>query len=308
VDPRVTRVRFDAKTGRELVAGFVLGGRYGPARVPRGVAPEVVLDLLRDALGPETEPPDVAKALEAARFYELPEALPFFARAREGLDSVDDLRRWAHALQAAGDLGGPGARSEAATALDARLVPLSAAAGEFPLLLATRLALAPQGNARALTARIRAAAAEAKVHEEKDEASMMAFDRLDAVERNDLPRTVALSEAKARLLAATGPQRAAGFVDAYLQKGAAGGPYLETWSARMLRQDAWKEPAPVTDALGRAIDEADPAKIGRLADFQAVRAAQAILYLGSALDPARRARYEKALATGAAMNFLWDDP
>ncbi|HEY6006436.1 MAG TPA: hypothetical protein VIV57_26385 [Anaeromyxobacter sp.] len=308
MDPRVTRVRFDPKTGRELMAGFVLGGRYGPARVPRGVAPEVVLDLLRDALGPETEPPDVAKALEAARFYELPEAVPFFARVRERLESADDLRRWAHALQAAGDLGGTEARAEAAAALDARLVPFPAATGELPLLLATRLALAPQGNARALTARIRSAVAEAKVHEEKDEASMMAFDRLDAVERNDLPRTVALSEAKAKLLAATGPQRAVGLVDAYLQKGAAGGPYVETWSARMLRHDAWRDPAPVADALGRALDAADPEKIGRLADFQAVRAAQAILYLGGALDPARRARYQKALPTGAAMNFLWDDP
>lgn len=307
MDPRVTHVRHDKKAGRELIAGYVLGGRYGPARVPRGIAPEVVLELLGDTLGPETEPPDVAKALEAGRFYELTEAVPLFARVRERLESTDDLRRWAYALQAAGDLGGREAGAEAAAALDARLVPFPAAVGEFPLLLATRLALAPHGSVRALAGRIRAAVAEAKIHEERDEASMMAFDKLDAIERNDLPRTVALSEAKARLLA-PGPQRAPELVDAYLQKGPAGGPYLETWSARALRHEAWRDPAPVLDALGRAMDAADPAKAGRLADFQAARAAQAILYLGGTLDPARRARYQAALSTGAAMSFLWDDP
>jgi hypothetical protein len=45
MDPRVTKVRHDRKAGRELAAAYVLGGRYGPARVPRGIAPEVVLEL-----------------------------------------------------------------------------------------------------------------------------------------------------------------------------------------------------------------------------------------------------------------------
>lgn len=308
MDPRVTRVRHDRRRGRELMAEYVRGGRYGPARVPRGVAPEVVLELLRDVLGPETEPPDVAKALEAARFYELPEAVPYFSRTRERLESRDDLKRWAHALQAAADLGGVADASEAARAFDTRLVPAPAATDELQLLLATRLVLAPQGTTRALASRLRAAVAEAQRHEERDEASMMAFDKLDAIERNDLPRTQALSEAKAKLAAASGPQRLEPLVDAYLQKGAAAGLYLETWSARLLRRAAWADPAPVLAALVRAFDAADPAKAGRLADFQAVRAAQAIVYLGGTLDARRRARYDEAFVTGRAMNFLWDDP
>lgn len=308
MDPRVTRVRHDRKTGRERVLEFVAGGRYGPARVPRGVAPEVVLEALGDAVGPETDPQDLAKALEVARFYELPEAVPFFARVRQRLAAAADLRRWARALQAAGDLGAAAAGAEAAQALDARLVPSPWAPEEFPLLLETRLVLAPHGSAAALAARIRAAVAAARQHEEDDEASMMAFDRVDAIERNDLARTVALSEAKARLAAAAGPARVAGLVDAYLQKGAVAGGYLETWAARLLRRMAWADPAPVLEALGRALDAADPATLGRLADFQAVRAAQAIVYLGGALDPAREERLAEAIGTGAAMNFLWDDP
>jgi hypothetical protein len=227
---------------------------------------------------------------------------------RERLESPDDLRRWAYALQAAGDLGTAEVAAEAAAALDARLVPFPATSGELPLLLATRLALAPRGSMSALAARIRAEVAAARVHEQRDEASMMAYDRLEAVEKNDLPRTVALAEAKAKLLAAPPPASLAGLVDAYLQKGPAGGAYLETWSARTLRRAAWSEPAPVLEAFGRALDAADPAKAGRLADFQAVRAAEAILYLGGALEQARRERYQKALPAGAAMNFLWDDP
>jgi hypothetical protein len=308
MDPRVTRVRFDRRMGRELVVAYVTGGRYGPARVPRGVAPEAVLEALQDLVGPGTDPETLAGALEVARFYELPEAVPLLARVRERLESADDLRRWAFALQAAGDLGAREAGAEAATAFDARLVPFPAAPEEFQLLLATRLVLAPHGSARALASRIRAAVAAAKVHEARDEASMMAFDRLDAVERNDLPRTVALSEAKGKLHASAGVARLAGLVDAYLQTGPVGGPYLETWSARMLRRAAWTDPAPVLTSLERAFDAADPARSGRLADFQTVRAAQAIVYLGGALDARRRERYEQALVTGAAMNFLWDDP
>ncbi len=308
MDPRVTRVRHDEKAGRELIGGYVLGGRYGPARVPRGIAPEVVLHFLRDALGKETEPPDLAKALDAALFYELPESLPFFARVRERLESRDDLRRWAYALQAAGDLGTPGAAGEAAGALDAHLVPLLAAAKEFPLLLATRLALAPQGSIRALAARIQAATAEAQSREQRDEGSMMEFDKLEAIAHNDLPRTRALSEAKAQILSAAGPRRLPQLVDVYLQKASAGGLYLEIWSARMLRRAAWVDPAPAIAELERAFDAADPARSGRLADFQAVRAGQAVVYLGGTLDDARRTRYEEALVTGAAMNFLWDDP
>jgi len=310
MEPRVTRVRHDEATGRSLLEAYVFGDEYGPFRVPRGIDPEVTVRFLADRLPPSAPPPAFARALEVLRFYEVPEALPELARPlADPVGSEDDLARDACVLQAMGDLGGDEDGARAAAFLDDRLVPHPAAEAAFALLLATRLALAPHGSDDALARRIRAAVERARADEEKDEAGMMRFDAVAAVERNALPRERALAQAKTSLLRAQAPARPTGLVQTYLGQAPGGGPYLETWAGRILRRDAFGPGRePVLEALQRAFDAAPPPRQGGRGAFVAVRAAQAVLYLGGKLSPEREARYREALPLGGAMNFLWDDP
>jgi hypothetical protein len=293
-----------------LLEAYVFGDEYGPFRVPRGIDPAVVLRFLADRLPSDAPPPAFARALEVLRFYELPEALPELTRPlADPVGSAEDLARDASVLQAMGDLGGSEDGARAATFLDGRLVPHPAAEAAFPLLLETRLALAPHGSDEALALRIHGAVERARADEEKDEAGMMRFDAAAAIERNDLARERALAQAKTSLLRAPGPERIGGLVQTYLGRAPGGGPYLETWAGRMLRRQAFASaPAPVLEALERSLDAAPPPRQGVLGAFLAVRAAQAILYLGGELSPEREAHYQEALPIGGAMNFLWDDP
>ncbi len=308
MDARVTQVRYDAATSQSLLEAYIFGDSYGPVRVPRGIAPERVLQFVDQRVLPLAPVEAFSKCLETLRFYELPEALPGLSRCLERLEDADALGRAAYVVQAIGDLGDSGDVDRAALTFDDRLVPHQAAPREFVLLLATRLALAPHGSDAALARRIRGEVEHAKADERKSEEAMMHADRLVAVERNELPRTRALSEAKRRLSEASAPPVPA-WVDTYLGRSAAAGPYLETWAARMLRRAAFSQALePVVESFGTVIDLANPKQHGALADFHVVRSAQAILYLGGTLTPGRAEAYQKALPTGAAMNFLWDDP
>jgi hypothetical protein len=310
MDSRVTRVRYDAATGQSLLQAYIFGDGYGPSRVPRGILPEVVFQFVERFVVPEKPAAAYGKCLEALRFYELPEALPGLSRGLERLEDEEDLRRSATVLQAIGDLGGSSEVDRAASTFDSRLVPHRAAPREFEMLLATRLALTPHGSDKILGRRIRDEVEQAKTHERENEQAMMHFDRLAAVERNDLPRTRAMSEAKVRLSGrpALVPDLK-GLVDTYLGRSAAAGPYLEIWSARMLRRAAFAQGLnPIVQEFGRVIDAANPKQQGTLADFAVVRSAQAIIYLGGTLLSGWAETYRQSLPTGGAMNFLWDDP
>jgi hypothetical protein len=266
----------------------------------------VVREFLDRSLPPDGSPDAYRKALETVRFYELPEALPALERGLQPVTSLEELRRAGLVLEAIGDLGSPEKAREAGQVLDGRLVPLADAPEAFGPLLQAWLALAPHVGDAALSARIHDQAEKARPGEERDEAGMMQFDAMAAVERNELPRIQSARRMKEKLA----PRSAArDWVSSYLGAGPGGGPYLETWCARKARLEVFHhDPTPVLDTFRGAIRAADPRTQGRLADFRIVRAAQAILYLGGSLDPEDGRRYEAALPTGGAMNFLWDDP
>ena len=306
MEPRVTRVRLERGEAWEALESFVLGGTYGPTRVPRGIASEVVLEFLERSLPADGTPDAYRKTLETVRFYELGEALAAIERGLQTLTSLEDLQRASLVLEAIGDLGSPEQVRGAGQVLDGQLVPRAHGPEAFRPLLQACLALAPHAGDSALSARIHEEVEKARPDERRDEAGMMHFDALAAVERNELPRMQSARQVKERL----SPRTAArDWVSSYLGAGPAGGPYLEIWCARKARLEAFHhDPTPVLEAFRDALRSADPRAQGRLADFRIVRAGQAILYLGGSLDRADGRRYESALPTGGATNFLWDDP
>lgn len=307
--PGITTIRHDEPAARQLLQDFIFGGKFGPGRVPRGIDPAFVSAFIQGELQPGSSADAYGKTLEAIRFYERADVLPhlFQALSRKELDA-SSIRRSAYVLQAAGDLGAPPDIVNAADYLDSVLVPLEAAMDVMPILFDTHVVLAPAHSADRLSDRIHHEVAQAALTEQQSEAHMMAYDRLSAMERNDLPRARAVAAKKVAVIALPADARRDELVTIYLGQSSAVGLLVETWAARALRWEALAvDPVPVWAALARAIDAADKATLPRhITDFTIVRAAQAILYLGGTLSQHHADLYAKA--ESAAASFLWDDP
>jgi hypothetical protein len=309
VTAAITVVRHAEGPARSLVQAFVFGGRYGPKRVPRGIEPSLVAEIL-GALPADASVAAFRRALEVARFYESVTSLPAFLSPLAGeLTAARDLARAAVGAQAVGELGDPELAGQATRALDARVVAHPEAGKVLDDLLAARLALAPAGSDAALVSRLRAEVAAAKRHEEESEAGMMAYDQVSALERNDLPLHDGQVAEKLRLLQAPAEEAVPGLVALYLGVAPVGGTYLDTWAARQLRRDALagRDLGAVFAELERLAMAADPDQVGVRAHFRVVRAAQAIVYLGGEPSPALRERWTEAAPFGG-QSFLWDDP
>lgn len=305
----VTRVRLDEATARKLLASYVFEGRFGIRRVPRGIDPEVVSAFVRDRIVPETSSAAYQRLLDVLRFYERPDVVPQLLQATLlPIRSIEALRRAAYAVQAAGELGPPDAAEDASDYVDRALVPSDQAPGDFPTLLETRVVLAPFGSFAALAGRIAAEVARAKVDEERDEASMMAYDKVVAVQRNALVHARGLAAAKTRLSGLPQAARRDELVAIYLEQAPIRSELVGVWAARLLREEALTaDPRPVHEAFARAIDALDRGALGdELADFTLVLAAQAIVYLGGTLSPAHAQAF--AAAKVKVAGFLWDDP
>lgn len=320
----LTKVRHDEKTARQLLQDFIFGGMFGPGRVPRGIEPALISDFIRQRLEPESGADAYVKSLEAMRFYERDDVVPHLLRAltRQERD-LPSIRRSAYAIQAAGDLGpsmiGPvriGSSAPirpaelpglSAEYLDRVLVPLPDARLAFPVLLETSTVLAPAGSTDRLAERIQQEVDEAALTERQDESGMMAYDKVVAIQRNDLQRTRAIITKKLSILTLSALSRREELLTVYMGRSAANGVLMETWAGRLLRLEALTiDPTPVRQAFERAIDDVMSSSVEKsYADFLVARAAQAIVYLGGVLSRKHAERY--AQATEAAANFLWDD-
>jgi len=310
--PGITNVRHDEATGKQLLADFLFGGMLGPGRVPRGVDPALVSKVIVDDLKPGSSADAYRKTLDAARFYELDDVVPHLRAAlTEKEFDQPSIRRSAYVLQAVADLGASGDSVVAADYLDRVLVPLAAAMDVMPTLLETRIALAPEGSMDRIAERIQREVDQAALTEMQSEAHMMAFDKVSALQRNDLPRAEAIAAQKVAVQALPEPARRDELVAIYMGRASAVGLLIEMWAARALRREALTvDPIPVLGAFAQEIDGAEAErKAGSpkgASDFLIVRAAQAIIYLGGQLS-AHHAKLYADTEVGSA-NFLWDDP
>ena len=308
-DIRITTVRYDEKGGRAELERFIFGGMYGGPRVPRGVAPELVTEFVLEKLEPASSPDAYQRTVEVIRFYERADVAPHLRLALAAREKDErDVRRSAFAIQGVADLGPQQDLTRVAQYFDTVLVPHAAARDLFPLLLETLITLGPAGSPDKLRQRLHADLEQAAKSQNSSEAGMMAFDKLSSVERNDLPRAAGALEARKRLLAAAPAQRRNELVLLYLGQSPHSTDLMETWAGRLLRREAVEgDPEAVCAAFLRAIELADPAKLGApRAGFIVCRSAQAILYLGGKLTPKYRELYQQSKEFGA-MNFLWDD-
>lgn len=306
----VTRVRHTEAEAQAILRVFVFGGHFGTDRPPRGIDPAHLLDFIVRAVPVSGESEVYRKVLHLLRYYELGEAVPHLLQTLEQpVVGREDVQRCCWAIQAGADVGSPTAELMARLSefFDEVIVPHPQAPGQWPLLMETRVVLAPYGSDAALEQRLADEVAAKQAHERDSEATMMAYDAVAAVQRNDLPRSQRHAAMKVALRnEADKDLRRQGLVDTYLGRRWLG-TTLEEWAGRWLRWEAFGvRPEPVWQALARAIDEIDRTKLSPAqADLEVVRAAQAILYLGGTLTLLHTHQYE---AARGVQNFLWDDP
>lgn len=304
----VTRVRRDEEEAQAVLRVYLFAGSFGTDRPPRGIDDAHLLDFIEREVAVRGAASVYRKTLYALRFYELDDAVPHLLQTLdEPVVDRNDVQRCALAIQAAADVGALSAEMVAQLCdfFDDVLVPHPEAPGLWPLLMETRVALAPHGSDAALAERLAREVLAAQAHERDGEAEMMAYDAVAAVQRNDLPRSRRHTAAKLALRAEPDEdRRLQGFVDAYLGRRHLG-TMLEEWAGRCLRRMAFvADPEPVWEALLTGIEDIDRTTLSPAqADLELVRAAQAIVYLGGSLSPSLRNQYEAA--EGVA-NFLWD--
>jgi hypothetical protein len=306
----VTRVRYDEAQAQSILQGFIFGGHFARDRPPRGIDPAHLRGFIERHVPVSGEANVYLKVLHALRFYELGEAVPHLLQTLDQpVAGREAVQRCCWAIQAAADVGSPTAELMARLCrfFDEALVPHPEALTLWPLLLETRVVLAPYGSDTALEDRLADEVLSRQVHERDGEAEMMAYDAVAAVQRNDLPRSQHRAMAKVALrMEPDAERRRQGLVEAYLGRRHLG-TVLEEWAGRWLRWEAFGvRPEPVWQALAQAIDGIDRTKLSPAqADLELVRAAQAIAYLGGTLSLAHQLQYD--VAHGVA-NFLWDDP
>jgi hypothetical protein len=306
---QITVVRYDATTARGRLDTYLFSHRYGGARVPRGIEPELVSDFLEENIKPDSTPDAYRRVVEVLRFYERPDALRTIRLALTGQESTpEDVQRSAYALQAIGDLGTPGEVSQAADYFNRVLVPQPQLPPElYSVLLETLVTLAPAGSAAALSQKLNQEIRKLEPGQRSSEPAMFAYDKLAAVQRNQLPKTNIAIEYKKQIATAPPNPRRAELVRMYLGLSPRGGGGLGVWAARLLRKEAMEgDPEPVYAEFSKAIDSLDEKKLGKdPANLIFVRGAQAILYLQGTLSQEQRIRFGAAGTPG--MNFLWDD-
>ncbi|MFC2171356.1 hypothetical protein ACFLU6_01840 [Acidobacteriota bacterium] len=266
-------------------------------------------EFVKDSVQSQAAPDVFFRTLQALRFYEQEGAIPHLLQVLEQpLQERDDVVRACYVLQAAADIGMPSdtLKTRIVDFLDGVVIPNEQIPALWALLMETRLVLAPYGADTALVERLDQEVSRAERDEMSSEAGMMAFDKVAAVRRNDLPRHQGRAKMKADVLAEpNADERRQRLVELYLGR-LYGGTVLEDWAGRQLRREAISEdPAAVHQALADGIDRIDHERaVPAQADKELVRAAQAVLYLGGRLSAPHRESY--SAARGVA-NFLWDD-
>jgi hypothetical protein len=305
---KITHIRLDEPQGHEALEKYIFGGHYGPMRVPRGIAPELVTKFIRENVATDADAEDLQKALEVMRFYESAQVLPHFApNINRAPADRDGFRRQAVTCQMFGDLGQQTDAEHAANHFNQHLAPLPDAILLSSLTLETLLTLAPAGTLQPFEAQVKAEVSRLAPAQRSSEEAMMAYDKIAAIQRNEIPRTRKLIELKKTLLLQKPPERRHPVVELYLGRSKINDLYLQNWAARLLRQEAMaSDPRPLWDEFGKMVDEVPIDALGKdpKTDALLLRAAHALEYLEGPLTVLQREKMSHAKT--ATIDFLDD--
>ena len=306
---KITTVRYNQKQSREILSNFIFGGFRAGRRVPRGIDPELVSDIIKEELMPDSPPDAYSKTVQVLRFYERTDCLQHIRQVLKGQEKeVTDVSRSAYAIQAIAEVGKREEADEAAQYFDTRLAGHSKAIEAADVLLETLVVLSPLGSPERLSKRIAEEVNMRKTGESESEEGMRTYQKVAAIQRLKLPQALLAVEAKKKVLAMEPDQRRTELINIYLGKSNVSDDLMMTWAGRMLRREVMEgNPKPVYAAFSSEIAQVDPKKVGEdaVTDTIVDRAAQAILYLQGKLTKKERELLEKTKL--GAMNFLWDD-
>jgi hypothetical protein len=284
----VTTVRFSEEEGRKALSAYLFGGRYGPRRVPRGIEPAVVSKFLVEKIASTDDEELLAKALDIARFYETKEVAPAAAKHfTKPMGQISELVFHIRAVELAADLGATEQAVEATRHFENRVVPHPKSVFEPSLLMETAKVTEPNGGLGAVERRLQQEKAQLEPAQRRSEPDMMAFDKIAAALRNDLPRARKVTDYKARLLGMPPAERKEPVIRVYMDEASVVDDYLRIRAARLLRQDVFDgaiaAPIPEFRALALGFKEeqlrANPVAAGRF-----WRAERAYRYFGGAPD------------------------
>jgi len=304
----ITQVRHDEEKGRDELQRFIFGRPQWALRVPRGVEPELVSDFIKDRLTPEAPAQAYGNALRVLRFYERGDVVEPLLRALKRQEAeADDLRRSMAIAQIAGDIGTADEAKQAAEYFDTVLVPHPRTRDALREMLLTPLTLAPEGALEKAEQRLKKEVDQAARSQRESEAKMAAYDRLHAIQRNDLPRLKRALDKKNELAPKPPAERRDELVSMYVSQTVVGGDYIRTWVGRLIRRDAMSGNAEaVRAALLKHVAAVDSRKLGDPnVAYPFVRAAQAVVYLQGRLPMQYHELYGRVQDKGE--HFLWDD-
>ncbi|MBX3361751.1 MAG: hypothetical protein KF912_03355 [Phycisphaeraceae bacterium] len=309
--PRITLVRYNQSEANELLDAFVFGGDYGGFRVPRGIEPAHVSEFIRERVKPTSGPSTYSRVLDLIRFYERPDVVPELTTQNLLRPPTDgkEFQRQAYACQMVGDFLDDAAAAKAADHFDRFLVKSTWAVDYANLMLSTLLVLCPHGSVDAFAGRVRTEVARLEPRQADSEKSMMAFDKVEAIERNDIPRTKRLIAAKQKIAGKPVPEVLPDLIKTYLPKDTVSDAYLQVWAARRIRADAIAAtPKPAHAAFAKHIDEVPLEEAGNPPHIARICAsARATVYLAGELTDPRIEKYKVAREKQPPIEFLWDD-
>ena len=305
----VTTIRLSEDEARELLQTYIFSGGYGPRRVPRGIDPKFVARFLLEKIN-EMDEEDLGKALHVARFYETKEIPPAAVNLfNKPLEKWEEWLYHMYAVRLVADLGGVEETTKAARHFESRVVPHAKALQDPPLTLDTAKVTEPKGGMDAVEKRLQQERAALEPHQRRSEADMMAFDKVAAALRNDLPRARKVAEYKARLLSTPPAERRDTLIRVYMDNASVVDDYLRIFAARLLRKDVFERavPAPIPEFRAIAAGfKPEELRDNTLAAVRYWRAERAYRYFGGSPDDQL-----KTLAAAAAVvkadDFLDDD-
>ena len=204
----ITQVRWPNRDAAVKLDNFVYGDRYSGRRPPRGINPEYVSYWIRENWKPDCAPGSAMRLLDVLRFYERRDVLDLVGRSLTRQESDDrDFRRSCYAVQIIGELGTFEQASFAARYFVEFLLPLPYAMDFFALILETAESLAIAVDITAVGRRLQIALDTASKAPDLAGAGGLNWRKYSDYNRNNLPATVRIIEAKRRLLATDPVQR-----------------------------------------------------------------------------------------------------
>ena len=301
-----TRVRMLEKAGMDALKRYVMSGRYGGVRVPRGVPASAVFKFITKEINDETETECFPRLVDVMRFYEPLAALPSLLRLLGTAPSLASLPKTTAVIEITGDLGDAGQTGDADAYLENQIIPHPESIAVSTQVLDACVALSSIKAIGKFARRVESELDRLEPGKTRDEQGLRDYAKVAAIRKNGVTRARTLIEAKLRISGQKEEARIPELVSIYLRRSPVSDGYMDTWSGRLLRKTAADgAEKQVHAAFSKAMAELVKAYGVEHAGFWITRASQAIIYLKGELS--EEARGWSAQAKDKAQNFLWDD-